>query len=96
MNLVFEALLFVPNTFTPNGDGDNDFFYPKGANIREYNMIIFNRWGELVYESNDFDNKWDGTFNGKPCPDGTYVWRIRYSDERQINFEKMGHVNLLR
>lgn len=96
VRLVFDAILYVPNTFTPNGDGDNDFFYAKGGNIKAFNMIIFNRWGEVVFETNDFEDRWDGTYNGKPLPDGTYVWKIRYSDDREINFEKKGHVNLLR
>lgn len=96
LTIHFEALIYVPNTFTPDKDDFNEYFYPKGGNIDTYEMFIFNRWGELVFESHDFNGRWDGTYGGKPCPDGTYVWKIIYKDFSGNKEEIVGHVNLLR
>ena len=59
-------------------------------------MLIFNRWGELVYTLNDINEFWDGTYNGKECQDGTYVWRLVYEDMQQHAHELTGHVNIIR
>lgn len=91
-----DGIIYVPNTFTPDDSGFNDKFYPKGGNILSYHMIIFNRWGEVVFETYDFNSKWDGTYGGEKCKDGTYVWKITYTDISNHKKEIMGHVNLLR
>jgi gliding motility-associated-like protein len=96
VTIYFEGIIYVPNTFTPDGRGNNEYFFPKGGNIKTFEMLIFNRWGEVVYESYDFNGKWDGTYNGLPCPDGTYVWKIMYEDVAGNKEEIHGHVNLLR
>lgn len=97
VTIYFEGIIYVPNTFTPNNSGTNDYFFPKGGNIVEYEMLIFNRWGELIFESENFNDRWDGTYaNGLPCPDGTYVWKIIYEDVMGDREEIVGHVNLLR
>lgn len=97
VTIFFEGIIYVPNTFTPDGSGNNDYFFPKGGNIVEYEMLIFNRWGELIFESDNFNDRWDGTYaNGLPCPDGTYVWKIIYEDVMGNREEIVGHVNLLR
>jgi gliding motility-associated-like protein len=74
--------LFVPNSFTPNGDGENDVFYPRGKGVSEIKSFrIYNRWGEKMFERsginlNDASNAWDGSYNGAdPRPD-VYVWVI--------------------
>jgi gliding motility-associated-like protein len=60
-------------------------------------MRIFDRWGELIFESKDINQGWNGTYNGENSPDGVYVWKIRYVDiENQIPQEIIGHVTLLR
>ena len=92
----FEGIIYVPNTFTPDGNSINDFFAVEGGNIEYFNMLIFNRWGEVVFETNDFDSQWDGTYNGQKCKDGTYIWKIRYEDTAGNREEIVGHVNLLR
>lgn len=92
----FDGIIYVPNTFTPDGNSFNNIFKPEGGNIVEFNMIIFNRWGELIFESNNFDIGWDGTYGGKPSPDGTYIWVIEYKDPSLIPITLVGHVNLLR
>jgi len=68
---------FVPNAFTPNGDGKNDVFRIVGLyrNIR-FNMYIYNRWGQLLFHSENIDNGWDGTYKNAACPPDTYVWMI--------------------
>ena len=90
------GVLYLPNTFTPEGDGYNERFMASGVNITKFNLKIFNRWGELIYESNDINVGWDGTFKGKKCKIDSYVWKVTYSHlTEQTNF-KMGHVNLIR
>ncbi|MDA3615105.1 T9SS type B sorting domain-containing protein [Polluticaenibacter yanchengensis] len=72
--------LFFPNAFTPNGDGKNDYFGPIGnlADVRNYELLIYNRWGELVFQSKNPYIKWNGTHKGKPVPSGTFTWYARY------------------
>jgi gliding motility-associated-like protein len=96
VTVYYDGILFVPNTFTPDGDQYNPFFTAKGADILVFNMKIFDRWGELIFETNDMSQGWDGTYGGKMCQDGTYVWLIDYKDNRMISNRMIGHVNLLR
>jgi gliding motility-associated-like protein len=58
--------------------------------------MIFNRWGELIFTMNDFDDYWDGTYKGIRCQDGTYTWKINYEDFKTKKYEQTGHINLLR
>ncbi len=100
-----DRLFYVPNSFTPeNPDGINDVFTPvisSGYNPDFYSFIIFNRWGEVVFETDDMTQGWDGTYtnskNARPCPDGVYIWQINIrgitEDDATIH---RGHVNLLR
>jgi gliding motility-associated-like protein len=75
--LPFACEIFIPNAFSPNNDGINDFFYPLG--FFEYtDMIIFNEYGEKLFESNVEGLGWDGTFNGVPCHSGIYYYQLRY------------------
>ncbi|HEY2648354.1 MAG TPA: gliding motility-associated C-terminal domain-containing protein [Puia sp.] len=71
----------VPNAFTPNGDGKNDFLYPLNGNLAtNLEFQVYNRYGQLVFETRDWSKKWDGTIGGKPQPTGTYVWMLHYTD----------------
>ena len=70
--------LHMPNAFSPNGDGLNETFGPKGQNINFVKLQVFNRWGERVFQSQSMDDPWDGTFNGEPAPEGTYVYTLYY------------------
>jgi gliding motility-associated-like protein len=95
-----DLIFYVPNTFTPDGDAYNELFLPiftSGFDPDDYNLLIFNRWGEVLFESNNSNFGWDGTYGGKIVKDGTYVWKIefktKYTDERQVH---VGHVNVLR
>ncbi len=80
----------VPNAFTPNGDGKNDFLYPLNAfNATNLEFKIYNRYGQLVFETRDWTRKWDGTINGQLQSPGTYVWTLRYTDiSGKIFFQK--------
>ncbi|SFH48037.1 Ig-like domain-containing protein [Pedobacter insulae] len=68
--------LYVPNTFTPNGDGNNDIFLAYGNTVSRYKMRVYNQWGQFVFESNSLNTGWDGTFKGSMQPTGVYVYYI--------------------
>ena len=92
------SLLWVPNTFTPNEDGLNEIFKPTGTDIIQFDMKIFNRWGEKIFESNDFNVGWNGTYKGQTAETATYVWLINYttSCSKNTNIRKSGQVNVIR
>ncbi len=71
---------FIPNTFTPDGNGINDLFHAKAENIEAFNMKIFDRWGNLIFESNNINKGWDGNYKGNNCQMDVYVWSIEYND----------------
>ena len=76
-NCIFD--IFFPNAFTPNGDGINDFFKPiVYGGLDEFQMVIFNRWGQKVFETSNPNIGWDGTLNGKKQDPNTYVWYATY------------------
>lgn len=90
-------LFYMPNAFTPNGNNVNDFLNFQGKYIDLFNLKIFNRWGELLYETNEFDSKWDGTFQGNPLPMDVYFYNVNYSSiSAEITFSKSGSFTLLR
>lgn len=94
-----EVILFAPNTFTPDGDEFNQTWrvFTVGIDVTEFNLKIFNRWGQIVWESNDVEKGWDGIYKGQEVQDGTYTWvvsaGINFNDKR-YSFE--GSVNVLR
>ncbi len=71
--------LWIPNTFTPNNDGINDVFLPKGIEIENFEMLIYNRWGEHLFTSDNLETGWDGTFQGEIAKCDVYYYRIRYT-----------------
>ncbi len=88
---------YVPNAFTPNGDGDNDVFLPKGYKIEDLQMLIFNRWGELIFQSNDVNIGWDGkTKSNIFAPDGLYTCLIEALDVYQNKYKYRGAVFLFK
>ncbi|WP_037358639.1 gliding motility-associated C-terminal domain-containing protein [Schleiferia thermophila] len=72
-----EKTLYIPNAFTPNGDGVNDCFQVSAENVADYYIQIFNRWGTMVYSSTDPKECWDGQYQGKPVQEGVYLYLIR-------------------
>ena len=93
-----DGISYVPNVFTPNGDGLNEVFEVVGGERAGFSMEIFNRWGELLFGTNDPDQGWNGKYNGGDAPDGTYVYVVRHSaicgERGSVN--TIGHVTLLR
>lgn len=90
----------IPNVFTPNGDGYNDYFLPRqllSKSVSKFSMTIFNRWGAVVFETDKIDGRgWDGKVNDKPQPTGVYVYMIKVSFANGTNENYQGNVTLLR
>ena len=90
---------YIPNAFTPNGDGLNDEFRIVGIpheNITRFQMEIYNRWGERIFHTADILEGWDGTWNNGPCPSDTYIWVIGYEDGKKHKVTNHGSVILMR
>jgi gliding motility-associated-like protein len=95
-----DELIYIPTAFTPNGDERNNSFKPiitSGVDIFNYSFVIYNRWGQIIWESFNPSAGWDGTYNNIPCQDGTYTWKLRFkvinTDEIK---EYMGNLTLIR
>jgi gliding motility-associated-like protein len=95
-----DILLYVPNTFTPDGDMFNQSFEPvftSGFDPYNFSMYIFNRWGELVFETHNAEIGWDGTYGGKYVQDGTYSWKIEFKPKNTDDkLTRYGHVTIVR
>lgn len=88
--------IFVPNAFTPNNDGNNDILFVRGEVMTEIELSIYNRWGELIFETNDQDRGWDGTLGGRKVDPGVFVYHLKARCfDGQEYFEK-GNVSLIR
>lgn len=96
VNIIYDPIIYVPNTFTPNDDETNQVFRAFGGNILSFEMLIFNRWGELICTLTELEEFWDGTYEGLLCQDGTYTWKIRITDLEGFEHAYVGHVNLVR
>jgi gliding motility-associated-like protein len=96
------SLVFIPNTFTPNGDGRNDYFYPRGRGISMMTAFrVFNRWGELLFERrnvplNDERGGWDGTYQGRALPPDVYVYTMQSTCSTGEILNWKGDVTILR
>lgn len=100
INVNQDAIIFAPNTFTPDGDGLNDTWFPtvsNGVDQDFFDVQIFNRWGELIFESESFYDAWDATYQGNQVPIGTYTYRIQYKEKKTEKRKILvGHINLVR
>jgi gliding motility-associated-like protein len=103
--LISDAKMHVPNAFSPNGDDHNDVFLPKailifnqtGNPILDYEMEIYNAWGEKMFHTDDLNVGWDGTYQGNICPQGVYIYRIRaLALDGVTSFNLEGTITLLR
>lgn len=88
--------IWIPNTFTPDGSGVNDTFQPKGYGIVKYEISIYDRWGENLYQGNDFGQGWDGVYKNQLCKTDVYIYRIQITNVYGKSLEYVGHVNLIR
>lgn len=97
-DLIVEAPsdIFIPNTFTPNGDGTNDYFYAKTQGLKQLHIFIYNRWGGLVYEIQTIDGRWDGRHNDTEAATGVYYYVAKAIGKDGKEYEKHGSVTLLR
>lgn len=86
----------LPNAFSPNGDGNNDVLYVMGKGIRDIHLRIYNRWGQMVFESNDLKTGWDGKFAGNTAPVEAYAYLLSVVFENGETIDKKGNVTLLR
>ena len=95
-----ETLIFIPNTFTPDGDEYNNVWQPvftSGFDPYEFELSIYNRWGQLIWQSYDANAGWDGTYQGRMCQDGVYFYMITYGDPDTDGKSMLhGHVTLFR
>jgi gliding motility-associated-like protein len=94
-----DPFYYVPNTFIPNDDNRNDIWTPVFSNlenVKKYNIQVYNRWGELIFETSDPTQGWDGTYKDNKCQDGTYIWKLQFTWYDKRIYDATGHVNLLR
>ncbi|GAB4279444.1 MAG: hypothetical protein Kow0068_03440 [Marinilabiliales bacterium] len=94
-----EYTFYAPTAFTPDYDGINDYFYVYGNGIdsRNFKLYIFDRWGEVIFETEDINEGWDGRVkNGKIGKNGTYTWLVKYRDDKGIEHEESGAVSIIR
>jgi gliding motility-associated-like protein len=94
-----EVILYAPNAFTPDGDEYNQTWgiHMEGIDPYDFQLLIFNRWGEVVWESHEIQAEWDGTYGGQVLPAGAYNWAIRAKDAiNDAVYEYNGHMVLLR
>ena len=96
IRIIKEPNLFYPTAFTPNSDGLNDVFNVFGQYIDNFEMQIFNRWGELMFYTDNLAEGWDGRYKGTLMPEGTYVFRATITDQAERSFERSGTLVLLR
>ncbi len=87
--------IYIPNSFTPNGDGMNDQFGAYGEAIKEYRLQVFNRWGQMVFESDQVTKQWDGTYDGVKVPQGTYVYTLSAKGTTGGHAKKDGTVTVV-
>lgn len=94
-----EFTFFIPNAFTPNGDGKNETFFGQGIGIAKYEMWIFDRWGNLIFTATDINDGWDGKVqggSGELCMQDVYVWRVNIVDVYGQKHRLVGHVSVVR
>lgn len=92
-----EEMMVIPNAFSPNGDNLNDTFIPKMRGVDEFNMQVFNLWGEKLYEASGVEaSGWDGTYKGQLVPPGNYIYKIEYLTWEGIRKSASGSVSLIR
>ena len=91
-------LVYIPNTFTPNGDGINDGWFAKGVGISKFSVQVFDRWGHVIFETADMEHAWDGKTKGssEPIMQDVYVWRANVVDVFNKNHDLAGTVTIIK
>lgn len=96
LTILEESTFFVPNSFTPNGDGLNELFFPSGSGILDLKFYVFDRWGELIFQTTKLNDGWDGTYKGWSVKSDVYVWKAIVTDLNNDVKEYYGHVTVVR
>jgi gliding motility-associated-like protein len=98
IDILPEYIFFAPSSFTPNGDGINDMFFGKGFGIKEFEMFIYNRWGDLIWETRDQYEGWHGYANDgdREAQQGVYVYLVSIVDIYDVTHKVVGKVVLIR
>jgi gliding motility-associated-like protein len=99
VNVISEVVLYAPNSFTPDGDEHNQTWklVIDGIDIYSAEILIFNRWGEVIWECHDVSEGWDGTYDGQIVQNGTYTWTLKFKDiHTDKKYEFSGHIVLIR
>ena len=96
VNIGDEFAVYLPNSFTPNGDGLNDVFIVSGFGISTLRMDIYDRWGTKIFSSSSQKEGWNGNQGGESCREGVYNWFLEYTSDNGQRLQKTGYVNLLR
>ncbi len=92
VKLYHDFSLDLPTAFTPNNDGLNDSFGAVAQGVKDFKLVVYNRYGEIVFNSNSIDSKWDGTFKGRKVPAGGYMYEIIASSYENEQLQKSGKV----
>jgi gliding motility-associated-like protein len=100
LELCPNEIFYIPNAFTPNGDERNNTFKPiitSGVDVFNYVFVIYNRWGQIIWESYNTNMGWDGNYDNKPCQDGVYTWKLRFKTPKtdKIN-EFIGNLTIIK
>jgi len=88
--------IYIPNIFSPNNDGKNDNFLLHGNSISQLELKIYNRWGNLVFETTDVNKCWDGRYGGEDCPEGVYYYNVAITGANGETTTKHGNVTIIR
>lgn len=94
---LFPPNVYIPNAFSPNGDGVNDVFKVETGDVllSNFSLRVFNRWGTLLFETDDYTKGWDGKFKNETLFPDVFVYSIQYKDEKGLVYRSTGTVNLL-
>ncbi|MCX6295948.1 MAG: gliding motility-associated C-terminal domain-containing protein [Bacteroidetes bacterium] len=100
VDIIDDFVFYAPNAFTPDGDGLNDIFLPKGIgyDIETFNMMIFDRWGNNIYSTDDYNKGWDGRANHgtEIAQIDVYVWKVELTDNKKLKHKYIGHVTIVK
>ena len=100
VNQCTDLIYWAPNTFTPDGDSDNESWgvvFTSGYDPNNFHIIVLNRWGNIIWESYDADARWDGTYDNKQCPEGVYTWIMKFNlIDATKKYKAHGHITLIK
>jgi gliding motility-associated-like protein len=87
---------YIPNAFTPNGDGKNDLFFGTGIGIDKFDLFVFDRWGNMIFHGDELYKMWDGKYKGNLVQEDVYVWKVVLTDVFRKKHTYIGHVTVIR